>query len=245
MFEKEIDNYMKRHGFGQFRPKAVLFDMDGVLYNSMPNHASSWHRSMKGFGIDMPEERAYTYEGMRGVETIKLLAKEQWKRDISDDEAQRMYAEKSRFFSMCPEAEIMDGVIALQRKIKQDGMRIVVVTGSGQKSLLDKLEREFEGLVENGLIVSSFDVTRGKPHPEPYLKGLEKAGAEPWEAIVVENAPLGIRAAVAAGIFTVAVNTGPLPDSDLKDEGADIIFPGIPEFRDKWEEFSVCWKQLS
>lgn len=239
MFKKEIDNYMKRHGFGQFCPKAVLFDMDGVLYDSMPNHAKSWHRSMKGFGIDMPEAKAYTYEGMRGVETIKLLAREQWGRDLSDEEAQKMYSEKSRFFSMCPEAGIMEGVIELQRKIKRDGMKIVVVTGSGQKSLLEKLEREFEGLVRNELIVPSFDVTRGKPHPEPYLKGMEKAGVKPWEAIVVENAPLGVRAAVAADIFTVAVNTGPLPDSDLKNEGADIIFPSIPDFRDKWEELSV------
>ena len=192
--------------------------MDGVLYDSMPNHARSWHESMAGFGIDMTEAEAYKYEGMRGVETIKLKAREQWHRELSDDEAQRMYAEKSRLFSLCPQAQIMEGVVDLQRKIKSMGMKIVVVTGSGQHSLLEKLVYDFRGLVSPDLIVSSFDVSRGKPHPEPYLKGLAKAGVEPWEAVVVENAPLGVRAGVAAKVFTVAVNTGPLPSQVLSDE---------------------------
>ena len=113
----------------------------------------------------------------------------------------------------------------------------MVVTGSGQVSLLEKLEHDFKGLIEPGMIVSSFDVKRGKPNPEPYLKGLSKAGVEPWEAIVVENAPLGVRAAQAARIFTVAVNTGPLPNKMLADEGADLIFNKMTDFRDKWDSF--------
>lgn len=235
---------MKRHGFRTFSPKAVLFDMDGVLYDSMPNHAHSWHTSMAALGIDMPPEDAYKYEGMRGVETIKLMAREQWHRELTDEEAQQMYEKKSRVFSTCPIAKVMEGVQELQRKIKSAGMKIVVVTGSGQRSLLDKLVKEFEGLVSADMIVSSFDVSRGKPHPEPYLKGLEKAGVEPWEAIVVENAPLGVRAGVAAKIFTVAVNTGPLPDNMLAAEGASIVFGRMTAFRDNWETFQNAWQNI-
>ena len=222
--EQVIKTYLERHGFGQFCPKAVLFDMDGVLYDSMPNHARSWHRSMEDFGISMSEADAYQFEGMRGLETIKILAKRQWGRDISDEESARMYAEKSRVFSTLPEAGIMEGVKSLQERIKSMGMEIVVVTGSGQHSLLNKLTQDFAGLVQSHLIVSCFDVSRGKPHPEPYLKGMEKVGVKPWEAIVIENAPLGVRAAVAADIFTIAVNTGPLPDEMLSDEGANMVF---------------------
>ena len=218
-------------------PKAALFDMDGVLYNSMPNHAYSWHTSMASFGIEMSEADAYAHEGMRGVETIKKIVKEQKGIEISDEESQRMYDEKSRIFATRPEAKVMEGVMELQRKMKADGLKIVVVTGSGQHSLLDKLVHDFEGLIEPGMIVSSFDVKRGKPNPEPYIKGLMKAGVDPWEAIVVENAPLGVRAAQAANIFTVAVNTGPLPDKMLAAEGADLIFSRMTDFRDKWEVF--------
>ncbi len=244
MYRKELREYLERHGFRTFRPKAVLFDMDGVLYDSMPNHARSWHESMKTFGLEMPPEDAYRYEGMRGVETIKLLAREQWGRNIDDEEAQRMYDEKTRMFSLCPKAKVMDSVKELQRDMKADGMKIVVVTGSGQKSLLDKLTEEFEGLISKELIVASFDVKHGKPDPEPYLKGLEKAGVNPWEAIVVENAPLGVRAGVAARIFTVAVNTGPLPDHMLSDEGASIVYSGMAAFRKNWNELRNSWEEI-
>lgn len=244
MYEKEIKKYMERHGFGTFRPKAVLFDMDGVLYDSMPNHAYSWNKSMTTLGLTMPPEDAYKYEGMRGVETIKLMAREQWHRELTDEEAQQMYCEKSKIYAMRPAAKIMDGVKELQNQIKADGMKIVVVTGSGQRSLLDKLVKDFDGLISPDMIVSSFDVSHGKPDPEPYIKGMEKAGVQPWEAIVVENAPLGVRAGVAAGVFTVAVNTGPLPDSMLSDEGASIIFDSMPRFRDNWKTLKTSWSML-
>ena len=235
MYQQIIKQYLERHGFEAFRPKAVLFDMDGVLYDSMPNHAVSWNRSMKQFGIVMPESDAYKYEGMRGVETIKLMAREQWNRELTDDEAQRMYDVKSATFSACPPAKKMKGVEALMRKIKASGLTIGVVTGSGQRTLLSKLEHDFEGLVEERLMVTSFDVKHGKPNPEPYLMGLRKCNVEPWEAIVVENAPLGVRAAVAAHIFTVAVNTGPLPNEMLADEGASIVFNSMDDFSAHWE----------
>ena len=209
--------------------------MDGVLYNSMPNHATSWHRSMQQCGLIMAESDAYKYEGMRGVETIKLLAREQWHRELSDDEAQRMYDIKSAMFAACPPAQKMLGVEELMRKIKASGLTIGIVTGSGQRTLLDKLESDFHGLVEKNLIVTSFDVSRGKPHPEPYLMGLQKCGVAPWEAIVVENAPLGVRAATAAHIFTVGVNTGPLPNEMLSAEGAGIVFHCMADFSAQWE----------
>ncbi len=209
--------------------KAVLFDMDGVLYDSMPNHAYSWHNAMKECGIVMSEAQAYEWEGMRGVEVIKNLAKEQLGRTLTDDEAQEMYNVKARFFAERPAAGMMPGAKELLQKLHDAGKTIVVVTGSGQKTLLDKLVSDFEGLILPDMIVSSKDVNNGKPHPEPYLKGLAIAGVSADEAIVVENAPLGIRAARAAGITTIAVNTGPLPDSMLTAEGAAMVFPSMTE----------------
>lgn len=234
---------MKKHGYGAFCPKAVLFDMDGVLYNSMPNHATSWHRSMQQCGLDMPESDAYKYEGMRGVETIKLLARQQWNRELTDEEAQRMYDIKSAMFAACPPAQKMEGVEQLMHKMKASGLLIGIVTGSGQRTLLDRLEQAFPGLIEQQRIVTSFDVTHGKPHPEPYLQGLRKVGAKPWEAMVVENAPLGIEAAVRAGIFTIAVNSGPLPSQMLADAGASLIYESMPALRDDWERLIAKLRQ--
>jgi beta-phosphoglucomutase-like phosphatase (HAD superfamily) len=91
-------------------------------------------------------------------------------------------------------------------------------------------------------MVTAFDVKHGKPAPEPYLKGMEKSGVHPWEAMVVENAPLGVRAAVAAQCFTIAVNTGPLPDEMLANEGANLIFPRMTALSDAWHSIMECVK---
>ncbi len=91
-------------------------------------------------------------------------------------------------------------------------------------------------------MVTAFDVKYGKPNPEPYLMALKKANIQANEAIVIENAPLGVRAGVAAGIFTIAVNTGPLPDQVLLDEGADYLFPSMAAFNENWEELYTLFK---
>ena len=239
MFKENVDRYLESTGFKEFKPKAVMFDMDGVIYNSMPNHAQSWHRAMKSIGIDMPPADAYKYEGMRGVETIQLLFKQQRGIDITEAKAAEYYKIKSDEFNKCPKAKLMPGIKELMQKMKDSGLKILVVTGSAQHTLIDKLDRELHGLISRDLVVTALDVDHGKPNPEPYLKGLEKAGAEPWEAMVVENAPLGVRAGVAAKVFTVGVNTGPLPDRNLLCEGANLLMHSIKEFADKWEELGI------
>ena len=86
-------------------------------------------------------------------------------------------------------------------------------------------------------MVTAFDVEIGKPHPEPYLMGLEKAGnLKPNQAIVLENAPLGVESAHRANIFTIAVNTGPLDDKVLIDSGADLLMESMEAFNIKLPE---------
>ena len=222
------------------RLRAVLFDMDGVLYNSMPYHAKAWHRAMEQFGYDLPEEEVYMHEGRTGTSTVNLVSMRQRGVKESEERIQEIYKVKSDFFNEYPPAEPMPGALSLLRQLKEQGLMILIVTGSGQLSLLDKLNHHFPDIFRRELMVTAFDVKHGKPHPEPYLMGMQKGGLTPDECIVVENAPLGVRAAKAAGLFTVAVNTGPLPDSALLDEGADALFPSMQALSDSWKEFSAA-----
>ena len=216
--------------------KAVLFDMDGVLYDSMGNHAVAWVQSMKKFGITMTADDAYATEGARGVDTIRHMVRKQQRREITEAESQLMYDEKTRIFHSMPEAPIMPGILSLMEQINEAGISIGIVTGSGQKPLIKRILRDFGQYVTPDHITTAYDVKRGKPNPDPYLMGLEKAGnLLASEAIVVENAPLGVRAGVAAGIYTIAVNTGPLPDQVLLDAGANILFPNMPTLSKAWK----------
>jgi HAD superfamily hydrolase (TIGR01509 family) len=222
-----IKKYLERHGFGQFEPKAALFDMDGVLYDSMPNHAIAWQQSMASFGILMTAEDAYATEGARGIDTIRNMLLKQKGETITLERAQEMYDEKTRIFHSMPKPIIMPGVVDVMKGMKARGWRIGVVTGSGQRPLINRLLTDFADFLDEEHIVTAYDVKRGKPAPDPYLMGMKKAGTEPWETIVVENAPLGVKAGVAAQAFTIAVNTGPLADDVLLEAGADLLFPDM------------------
>lgn len=236
--QEAISNYLSKHGFEAFKPKAVLFDMDGVLYNSMPNHARAWQQAMAQFDITMTAADAYATEGARGIDTIRMMVQAQQQRDISLEEAQLMYDVKTRLFHEMPEARIFYGVKSLMRKILRSGMTIGVVTGSGQRPLINRLIDDFGEFLDEEHIVTAYDVKRGKPNPDPYLMGMQKAGArQPWQTIVVENAPLGVQAATAAKCFTIAVNTGPLPDHSLTDVGADLLLPSLYRLCRQWDYF--------
>ena len=73
MTQEVIDKYLQKHGFREFAPKAVLFDMDGVLFDSMPAHARSWATVCTEFGLKMSAEEAYMHEGRTGESTINIL----------------------------------------------------------------------------------------------------------------------------------------------------------------------------
>lgn len=236
MLQQEISSYLARSGNKQLKVKAFLFDMDGVLFNSMPFHAISWCKAAKEYGLELSEPQVYMNEGRTGASTINELTMKTFGRAATEEEMEKIYARKSEIFNSCGVADPMPGAAQLLNAIKEQGLKIVLVTGSGQKSLLDKLNRCFPGIFSPENMVTAFDVKFGKPNPEPYLIGLKKAGVQANEAVVVENAPLGVRAGVAAGIFTIAVNTGPLPDEVLSGEGANVVFPSMQYFADHFAE---------
>ena len=229
-----ITNYCTQQHVGALNPHAVLFDMDGILYNSMPYHARSWYETACRHHLNCTPELFYLYEGRTGESTINELYQTTFGRNATEAEKKSIYEEKARLFSKYNDGEPMTGAAEVLARVKQYNLDSLVVTGSGQLSLIDKLEHNFSGFFKREKMVTAYDVTQGKPHPEPYLMGLQKAKAHRYEALVVENAPMGVAAGVAAGIFTIAVNTGPLEDLVLLDAGANLLFPDMMTLAEQW-----------
>ncbi|MDR1623427.1 MAG: HAD-IA family hydrolase [Tannerellaceae bacterium] len=222
-------------------PKAVLFDMDGVLYDSMPSHARAWHETAIKYNLLATPEDFYLLEGRTGDSTIDELFYRTFRHGATPEEKEVIYEEKAALFNKYNNGHVMKGAQEVLKQVKAYGLETLIVTGSGQHSLIDKLNHTFPGIFEREKTVTAFDVQHGKPHPEPYLMGLEKAGVKPNEAIVIENAPMGIQAAVAAGIFTIAVNTGPLKDDILWNEGANLLYPDMDSLAKDWGNImAVC-----
>lgn len=216
--------------FSRFR--AALIDMDGVLYDSMPGHTLAWKRMMNDLGVECTREEFYLYEGMTGVATIDMLFRREFGHGCEPERALELYEIKSKYFKQQGPAHPMPGADRMLNALRDGGLKRVLVTGSAQKNLLEGLNRDYPGIFLDDMRVTALDVKRGKPDPEPYLMGAAKADVKPSEAIVIENAPLGVRAGKAAGCFTIAVTTGPIPRSEFEREGADMIFDSMNEFAD-------------
>lgn len=209
--------------------KLVMFDMDGVLFNTMPRHAHAWRLAFDEVGHHEPESAFYIHEGRNGRGTVHSVLG-------PDADWEAIYGRKSQIFASLPEGGLIPGAKRVVEMVRSAGIPAIVVTGSGQPTTLDRVGAEYPGLFRTEWMVTGMDVTRGKPDPEPYLTGLRKAGVNPEDAVVIENAPLGVMSGRAAGCLVVAVNTGPLPDQCLLDAGADYLFENMDELAARLDE---------
>lgn len=205
--------------------KAYFFDMDGVLFDSMPHHAIAWEEVMKAHGLSFTVRDCYLNEGRTGESVIREAIWKAYHRDATPDEIEKIYAEKSAYFHRMGETFPISHVADVLQYVKACGDQIWVVTGSGQRSLLDSLQTTFPSIFQWDRMITAFDVTHGKPDPEPYLKAWERSRLKKEQCFVIENAPLGIRSGKAAGLTVYAVNTGILAREDLAQ--ADQVFDNM------------------
>ena len=215
-----ISRFIASKGYPRFELRAALIDMDGTLYDSMPRHAEAWRRMMLTVGVDLPVEEYFLHEGRTGAATIRLLMERYAGRIPSDEETARLYKLKTEYFASMPDVKVMPGAARMLHELEEAGVKRVLVTGSGQSSLISRLDTDFPGAFAPDMRVTALQTRRGKPAPEP------------WQAMVIENAPLGVESGAAAGIVTAGITTGPIPQSALAEAGATLTFPSMPEFAD-------------
>jgi HAD superfamily hydrolase (TIGR01509 family) len=231
--ESSIENFLFTLN-SPFKLKGIFFDMDGVLFNSMPFHVKAWSQVFADHDFPIPEEEMYLNEGSTALFTVRKMYKKYRGEDISESVAEAFKVRKHKLMESYPESEVMPSMVELLNEITLSGIDCWVVTGSAQNILLDRLEKEFPGSLNREKMVTAFDVKIGKPNPEPYLKALEKSGFDASQVIVIENAPMGVESAKAAGLFVIAINTGPLNPLVLKEAGADIVLSGSRELAQSW-----------
>lgn len=234
--------YLQDHKLSRLDLRAALFDMDGTLYDSMPSHADAWMQMCRDNGLTARREEFFLFEGRTGASTLTILFQRQFGHDPSPEQIEELYRQKTVNFRAKGKAPIMPGAEGLTRQCVEQNLRCVLVTGSGQASLLERIEHDFPGVFAHELAVTSHDVSRGKPDPEPYLLAMSRAAVAPEQAIVFENAPLGVRSAADSGAFTVAVVTGPVPREELAAAGASVIFDSMEQCNNLFPELLYLLK---
>jgi len=228
-----FDNYLLGSN-EPFSLKSIFFDMDGVLFNSMPYHAKAWLKVFEEYGLKINESEPYLNEGSTALFTVRAMFRKYQDIEVSEEFSEKMKSRKHHLMSNYPESEVMVGMQEFLSNVTRSGVDCWVVTGSAQGILLDRLEQEFAGSIFRNKMITAHDVKIGKPNPEPYLKAMKRSGYKASEAIVVENAPMGVQSAKAAGLFTIAINTGPLEPQVLAEAGADLVLTGSEELKEIW-----------
>lgn len=233
----KIINYLKKNRFRKLDLQAVLFDMDGVIYNSMPGHQLSWDKTIQEWGLKAIPNESFLEEGKPARLMINALFQRSLKRDATAQEAEDFYKRKTELFFEYDSGGLIPGIKETMEIIQNKKLNPILVTGSSQPDLYARLNSDLPNIFKPETMITAHDVKIGKPNPEPYLMGLKKAGnLTPNQAIVIENAPLGVASAHNAAIFTVAVNTGPLENKVLIDAGADLLMESLKEFNYKLPE---------
>ena len=156
MIQEAIAQYLQKQRQVLFSPKAVLFDMDGVLYDSMRFHARAWYETATHHQLISTPELFYLYEGRTGESTINELYQKTFLRDATDEEKKSIYEEKAILFNQYNDGKAMQGAAEVLKKVKASGLQTLVVTGSGQHSLINKLEHTYPGYFKREKMVTAF-----------------------------------------------------------------------------------------
>ncbi len=204
---------------------AVIFDMDGVLVASGSAHAASWRIVARKHGIDISDEQFRATFGQTSRDIIRQLfgpglSNEQIRR--IDDEKEATYRELIR--GLVP---LTIGAREVVAELHRAGFPLAVATSGPPENVslvLDetRLRRFFQ------TIVTGADVQRGKPAPDAFLLAAEQLGVRPEHCVVVEDAPAGIHAALAARMHPIGL-VGTHPGQRLADAGAERIVQNLTD----------------
>ncbi len=182
--------------------KAAVYDLDGVIVNTVPLHFKAWEKLFKEYGKDFTfEDYKEKVDGILRIDGVRAILTE-----ASEDELKKAAERKQGYFLEYLESEkipVYNATVDLIKNFKEKGLKIAAISSSRNcLPILKKL-----ALVDLfDVIISGGDVTKGKPDPQIFLMAAEKLSIKPGECVVFEDAVLGVEAAKRAGMKCVGID---------------------------------------
>lgn len=194
--------------------KAVLFDMDGVIFDTEREYLQEWNKIFEKYGYEMKKEIYVSVMG-RGRKKVKEIFKEKFGNNLPIEE---MYIEKDKMLKEAIEnnkVPLKQGALELLEFLKKKGYKTALATSAKK----DRVKSQVTHAKINNLfdaIVCADDIVNSKPDPEIFLKAAEKVNIKPENCVVIEDSEAGIRAAFNAGMIAFHVK-------DLKEADENIM----------------------
>jgi HAD superfamily hydrolase (TIGR01549 family) len=204
--------------------KAVIFDIDGTLVDSVDLHAQAWKEAFKQYGKDIPYQQVRHQIGKGGDQLMPVF----FSREELEEFGEEMEEYRSKIFKRdyLPRVRAFPMVRDLFLKIREDGKRVVLASSAKEEELAAyKKIAHIEDLVEGE--TSADDADKSKPHPDIFKAALDQLGdVSADEAVVVGDTPYDAEAARKLRLRTIGVRCGGFPDQELLDAGAIAIYDG-------------------
>ncbi len=184
--------------------KAILFDLDGVIVDSLHYHYLAWDQMFQKYGSNVTEESVLLTEGMNSFEILPLML-QQTGVDLPVEEHNKFIEDKRSLFRQIAKLSYYPNAFETIAELRKRGYMTALVTACARKNMEKSVDLERQKLFD--FIISGDDVKRAKPSPDPYLTAQKTLGVDVSECIVIENAPLGVESAKNAGMICIAVES--------------------------------------
>ena len=191
--------------------KNILFDMDGVLINSMKCHTHAWKLAMHKHKVEVSEQEVMNLAGMTALETVQILC-ENHNKEYSIKFAEKIKLDKATILKKIFKVELYPHVLEEIFKLKKSNFTLALVSG-GRKHEVDlTIDKYFKNIFD--IVITGDDVKFGKPNPEPYNTAIKKLNLNKSETVIIEDALSGIQSANSAKIDVLALTTS-FPEKEL------------------------------
>jgi beta-phosphoglucomutase len=184
--------------------QAVLFDLDGVIADTLHYHYLAWNHMFEKRGGVVSEHTVLLHEGRNSREILPILMKEAGV-NVPDSEQAQFIEEKRAYYRSIVQVRYYPHAFGVIDELKNRGLKVALVTACALKNMQHSLDSAQQTHFD--FIITGDEVPRAKPFPDPYLTASLQLKVAPKHCIVVENAPLGIEAARKAGMYCIAIET--------------------------------------
>ncbi len=224
-------------------PKAVIFDVDGTLIDSVGLHAKGWQDAFAEYGRTIPFDDIRMQIGKGGDQLMpEFLSKDDIEAFGKELEKRRGVILKERYLS---KVEAFPGVRALFGHLRAEGLRIALASSAKEDELETyKKVADIEDLIDEQ--TSSDDAESSKPHPDIFLAALKRLGnPDPRDVIVVGDTPYDAEAAGKAGLRTIGVLCGGFPEDSLRKVGCIAIYQDPADLLARYDSSPLSEKPAS
>jgi HAD superfamily hydrolase (TIGR01509 family) len=217
--------------------RALIFDLDGTLVDTVYAHVFAWQRALAEAAIDVDGWRIHRRIGMSGGLFTRALAREVG-RELGPEEAEKIEKRHGQLFQdLAPVRRPLPGAVALLRHLREARLLHGIAT-SGRRPEIDKSLAALE-LASDTVVVERGHVARAKPEPDLFLACRDRLGVKSEECYVVGDAVWDLLAARRAGMLSIALLSGGYGENELVAAGAFRVYRDPAELRRSLDELGL------